>query len=116
MQRLLNPAGGLVFLVIYGSIIISLTGWITRRHTLDKVDFLLASRRVSIPLAAMSIASSWIWAPALFVAAQKAYEQGIAGLFWFAFPNFLALIVFAPFGLKIRKLLPLGYTLPQYMG
>jgi urea-proton symporter len=116
MQRLLDPAGGVIFLAIYGAIIISLTAFIARRHPLDKVDFLLASRRVSIPLAAMSIASSWIWAPALFVAAQKAYEQGIAGLFWFAFPNFLALIVFAPFGLKIRKLLPLGYTLPQYMG
>ena len=116
MPRFLSPMGGLTFLVIYGVCIISLTTWIARRHRLDKVDFLLASRKLGMLFAATSIASSWIWAPALFVAAQKAYEQGVAGLFWFIAPNFLALIVFAPFALRIRKRLPLGYTLPQYMG
>src|SRR6185436_5095789 len=115
MPRFLSPMGGLTFLVIYGICIISLTTWIARRHRLDKVDFLLASRKLGMLFAATSIASSWIWAPALFVAAQKAYEQGVAGLFWFIAPNFLALIVFAPFALRIRKRLPLGYTLPQYM-
>jgi SSS family transporter len=113
--RFFNPTGGLIFLAVYGAAIISLTTWIARRHTLDKVDFLLASRKLGVLPAAMSISSSWIWAPALFVAAQKAYEQGLAGVFWFTFPNFLALVVFAPFAFRIRKRLPLGYTLPQYM-
>ena len=64
----------------------------------------------------MSIAASWIWAPALFIASQKAYEQGIAGLFWFTFPNVMALVVFAPLALRIRERFPSGYTLPQFMG
>ena len=34
-----------------------------------------------------SIAASWIWAPALFVSVQLAYEKGIAGIFWFTIPN-----------------------------
>src|ERR1041384_4884425 len=116
MPRFLSPMGGLTFLVIYGVCIISLTTWIARRHRFDKVYFLLSRRELGMFFSATSKASAWVLAAALFVAAQKAYEQGVAGLFWFIAPNFLALIVFAPFALRIRKRLPLGYTLPQYMG
>lgn len=116
MQNVLTPTGGLIFLIVYGISITALTTWIARRHVLDKVDFLLANRKLGLLFAATSIASSWIWAPALFLSAQKAYEQGIAGAFWFIVPNFLALAVFAPLAYRVRKCLPLGYTLPQYMG
>ncbi|MFA6797465.1 MAG: hypothetical protein WCR40_02060 [Candidatus Paceibacterota bacterium] len=51
----------------------------------------------------------------MFVAAQKSFEQGLSGAFWFIFPNFLALLVFAPFALKVRKILPKGYTFPQFI-
>ncbi len=115
MENVLSPAGGLVFLAAYGAAIIGFTTWLTRGYSRDKVEFLLANRNLGMWPAAMSIASSWIWAPALFLSAQKAYEQGVSGLFWFAMPNLLALVVFAPLALQIRKKLPLGYTLPQLM-
>lgn len=115
MTNVLSPIGGLIFLSVYGLTIIWFTGWIARRYTRDKVEFLLANRNLRMLPAAMTIASSWIWAPALFLSAQKAYEEGVAGLFWFVTPNFLALVVFAPLGLRIRRKLPFGYTLPQLM-
>jgi urea-proton symporter len=85
------------------------------RKRLTKSGFLVADREVTMLKGAFSIASSWIWAPALFVSAQKAYEQGIVGLFWFTVPNVLCLIVFAYFAVIIRNKVPLGYTLSGYM-
>ena len=115
MQNVLTPTGGLLFLVVYGAIMIGLTAWVGRGHKRDKAEFLLASRSIGVLPGAMSIAASWIWAPALFIASQMAYERGIAGLFWFTFPNVMSLVLFAPLALKIRRSLPHGYTLPQFM-
>lgn len=39
-------------------------------------------------------ASTWIWAPALFVSSSVAYYYGLAGLAIFLIPNILCLILF----------------------
>jgi len=75
-MQVLSPTGGLIFLIVYGVAMVALTAWFGRGHKKDKSEFLLASRGIGVLPGAMSIAASWIWAPALFVAAQKAYEQG----------------------------------------
>ena len=114
-MQVLTPTGGIVFLIVYGAAMIALTAWFGRGHKKDKTEFLLASRGIGVLAGAMSIAASWIWAPALFVAAQIAYEQGTPGLLWFTLPNVLSLVVFAPLAFRIRKVLPAGYTLPEFM-
>ena len=43
---------------------------------------------------ASSIAATWIWAPAIFVASSIAHNDGIYGLLWFLIPNMLTLIIF----------------------
>ena len=115
MNNILSSSQGVVFLVAYGITMIAITAWFGRGHKKDQSEFLLASREIGVLPGALSIAASWIWAPALFIASQKAYEQGVAGVFWFTVPNVLALLLFAPLALKIRKVLPKGYTLPQFM-
>ena len=80
-----------------------------------KVFFLAANRDVRFLPSAFSIAATWIWAPALFVSAQKAYQQGIVGLFWFTVPNVLCLILFSFFAERIRKQMPFGFTISDYM-
>jgi len=94
---------------------LGLAFWSKYRHQQDRTEFLLAGRKVGVTFGAMSAAVSWIWAPALFIGSQKAYEQGVAGLFSFAFPNFFALIFFSFIALKARKIFPNGFTLPQLM-
>jgi urea-proton symporter len=66
-------------------------------------------------LGGASIAASWIWAPALFVSIQMAYQKGLAGIFWFTVPNVMALAIFAFLAPRIRHQLPEGYTFPQYI-
>jgi len=115
MDNTLTPSGGFIFLVIYAGVMIALTAWAGRGKAKDNAEFLLAGRSIGPVPGAMSIAASWIWAPALFIASQQAYDQGLPGLFWFTAPNVLSLILFAPLALKIRRTFPSGYTLPQFI-
>jgi len=80
-----------------------------------KSEFLVANRNASWIMTAFSMAATWIWAPALFVAAEKAYTQGIVGVFWFVVPNVLTLVLFAFFANQMRKLRPEGWTFSDYI-
>ncbi len=80
-----------------------------------KDAFLVANRKLGWFNGGISIAASWIWAPALFISSQIAYQKGLAGIFWFTLPNIIALAIFAFLAPKIRSLMPKGYTLPQFI-
>ncbi len=68
---------------------------------MEKERFLLNSRKSSIHHMAFSIASSWIWAPALIISAQKGFTHGLFGTLSFLIPNFITLIIF---GILINKI------------
>ena len=107
---------GYTFLVVFGICMVLITQTYARWKKQDtKEGFLVAGRKVNWLIGGSSIAASWIWAPALFVSVQLAYQKGLAGIFWFTFPNVIALALFAFLAPRIRKLLPEGYTLPQYI-
>lgn len=113
MEQTLSPLGGLLVLLAF-AIVVNLIAWfVARGRRKDIEEFLVADRQMGVLPTSLSIAASWIWAPALFVAAQKAYEQGCAGLFWYCVPNFLSLVVFGLMALKLRQRIPKGYTFPQ---
>lgn len=103
----------------FGAILFLLSLWFSRKD-LGKRErfkdiFLVTNRNTGFFSAGFSIASTWIWAPALFISAQKAYEQGIVGFMWFFIPNVLCLIIFAFFAEKLRNQMPQGYTLTEYI-
>lgn len=87
----------------------------TTKHQQTKESFFAASRGVPLWPAAISIAASWVWAPALFTSAEQAFTNGWMGLAWFTIPNILVLIVFAWFAERMRGRLPDGFTLSGYM-
>jgi len=94
---------------------ISLVYFLTKRKEINNEKFLVANREVSWWRGAFSIAVSWIWAPAIFIVSLQAYTQGIAGAFWFIVPNILCFFVFAPMAIRLRRLMPEGYTLPEFI-
>ena len=104
----------IMVLIGYAVIMIGATVMLTKKET-DVIRFCVGNRDTSWPVAALSIAATWIWAPALFVSTENAYTKGFAGLFWFLVPNVLCLILFIPFARKIREQLPEGITLSGYM-
>lgn len=105
---------GIIVLIIYAALMLGATVIFTKR-TKDAESFHVADRRIGAVTGAMSIAATWIWAPALFVSAEKAYTSGIPGLFWFLVPNVLCLIFFIPFAKRMRAKYPNGITLTGYM-
>lgn len=86
-----------------------------RKREKTKEEFLVANRSMPWLLTAFSMAATWVWAPSMFVASEKAYTQGIAGVFWFVIPNVLTLVLFAFFANRMRKLRPEGWTFSDYI-
>ncbi len=114
----LSPFQGLLVIAFFGIVMFILT-WVTTRSTIwtsTQNGFLYAGRSVTSVPAAFSIAASWVWAPALFVSVQKSYELGLSGLFWFTAPNVVAVIIYAFLGPSIRKKLPGGFSIPDWIG
>jgi len=72
-------------------------------RTNDLSTFLTSNGNENSNFMAMSIAASWIWAPALFISAQQAYLNGIVGLFWFTVPNIATLIIFGLIACRVRE-------------
>lgn len=87
---------------------------LTRKEN-SKEGFFVGNRKTGTISSAMSIAATWIWAPALFTSAEKAYLNGWVGLFWFLIPNVVCLILFIPFARRIRQAMPEGITLSGFM-
>lgn len=104
----------IILLTVYAVLMIAVTLLFTKKSK-DMESFYVGNRNMGVLRAAMSIAATWIWAPALFVSAEKAYSNGFAGLFWFLVPNVLCLILFIPFAKKIREIMPNGVTLSGFM-
>src|ERR1035438_10273689 len=113
----LSTGQGLAVIVVFGVAMALLTLKAARNRTWSSSlsGFLYAERDVSTLPAAFSIAASWIWAPALFVSVQKSYELGLAGLFWFTAPNVLAVFIYIVLGPAIRRRIPGGFSIPDWM-
>ena len=96
---------GVTILFVYAVIMILATVILTKKEK-NVERFCVGSRSENWLMSALSIAATWIWAPALFVSTEKAYSTGWVGLFWFLVPNALCLVIFIPFAKRIRKEMP----------
>lgn len=104
----------LIVLLTYAAVMLGATVFMTKKEN-DIEKFCVGNRNTGWMASALSIAATWIWAPALFTSTENAYTKGFAGLFWFLVPNVLCLILFIPFAKKIREEMPYGITLSGYM-
>jgi Na+/proline symporter len=114
-MQIFSPFEGLAILAGYAAVVSAFVWFFSRGFVFSKASFLVANREISKSQAAPSIAASWVWAPALFLGAQMAYDYGWVGVFWFLVPNVLCLILFSFFAKRIRELFPDGFTLSGYM-
>jgi Na+/proline symporter len=106
-----------ILVLIFFSISMILVTWFFTRHKgLTNEYFLVSNRNIHWLIGAGSLAASWIWAPALFVSSQQAYQLGLPGIFWFVFPNVIAVAIYFWLAPRIREKFPQGHTLPEYIG
>lgn len=104
----------LIVLLSYAAVMLGSTVLMTKKEN-NIARFCVGNRNTGWLISALSIAATWIWAPALFTSTENAYTKGFAGLFWFLVPNVLCLILFIPFAKRIREEMPEGITLSGYM-
>lgn len=104
-----------VYILFFYFLVMMVTSYFLTRKQDSLQGFLVGNRNMGTVQSAMSIAATWIWAPALFVSAEKAYSNGWPGLFWFVVPNILCLLAFIPFAKRIREQMPEGFSLAGYM-
>lgn len=104
---------GVLLLAGYFVVLMLLVRFISEKGT--KESYLVAERKMPWWIAAFSIAATWVWAPSMFVAAEKAYTQGLPGVFWFVVPNVLTLVLFGFFASWMRKIKPYGWTFSAFI-
>lgn len=104
----------LIVLLAYAAVMLGVTVFMTKKEN-NIERFCVGDRNTGWMVSALSIAATWIWAPALFTSTENAYTKGFAGLFWFLVPNVLCLMLFIPFAKRIREEIPEGITLSGYM-
>ncbi len=112
MHTPIDTQTGWSLLALYG---LAMTGivWLMTKREQTAEQHLVADRAVGSWSGAFSMAVTWIWAPAIFVCSQKSYEQGLAGIFWFTLPNIVCFLTFVPVALKVRRMMPSCYSLPD---
>ena len=110
----LTPQTGYILMISYGLFMFGLS-YFYLKGSKTNTNFLVADRKVGFMKSGFSTAATWIWAPALFIASQKAYQQGLPGVCWFTVPNILCLCIFAYFAHYLRNKFKNGFTLAQYM-
>lgn len=113
-MEVLNSFQGLMLILGYFLAMVVIIALLKKRAQ-TKAEFLVANHSSAWVLTAFSMAATWVWAPSMFTAAEKAYTQGFAGVFWFVVPNVLTLILFAFFAKKMRDLRPNGWTFSDYI-
>ena len=73
---------GFIVLAAYTALMLAVTVCLSRKSKTAE-SFHVADRKIGMVRSAMSIAATWIWAPALFTSAEKAYTNGWPGQrFW----------------------------------
>lgn len=113
-MQVLSQFQGLLLIAVYFLAMIGIVLLLKRRKQ-DKAEYLAVGHKAPWLATAFSMAATWVWAPSMFTAAEKAYLQGFAGVFWFVVPNVLTLILFAFFAKQMRDLRPDGWTFSDYI-
>lgn len=104
----LDPNLGFILLGIFSVIWVGL-GFYWGSRSKDLEGFMLAGRNVGLALGAATAMATWVTSNTIMLAPQFALQHGIWGVMAYATASF-GLILFAPLALRIRRLMPNGFT------
>lgn len=113
-MNVLSQAQGWLLIGVFFIAMFSVLAFLPKSKKTKKF-FLVGNRNVPWFIMGLSMAATWVWAPSMFTAAEKAYTQGFAGLFWFVVPNVITLLLFGYFATKMRERKPNGWTFSYHM-
>lgn len=104
----INQGTGYVIVIALGLLWVAL-GLYWGRKAKDSEGFMLAGRNVGVSLGAATAMATWVTSNTMMVAPLLALKMGVWGMLAYACASF-GLMLFAPLSMRIKKLLPDGFT------
>lgn len=116
----LEPFGGpwllLGLVICFLAVNYALSAVFAKNMNATKSQFLVASRDLNQWQASLSIAASYLWAPAFFITATLGYTRGWQGVMYFLLGNGLALCIFGLMVNRICKRWSSEFTISDFFG
>ncbi len=104
----LSSQTSLLILAVFSVVWIGFGVYLGRKNK-TLTDSMVAGRNVGLALATATAMATWVTSNTTMTAPQLTYQLGIWGMFGYSL-GAIGLILFAPLAVRIRKLLPEGYT------
>ncbi|MEZ5327808.1 MAG: hypothetical protein R3F19_22410 [Verrucomicrobiales bacterium] len=104
----ISPTTGWIIVGLLGALWIALGFWLGRKAQTSE-GFMLAGRNVGLSLGSATAMATWVTSNTTMLAPVMALTLGVWGMLAYSTASF-GLMLFAFFAIRIRKLLPQGYT------
>lgn len=111
----LTPALGYALMIGLGlaSLVIALI--VRSKLVRNTHDFIISDRKIGFGFGVGSVISVWTWSMAVMMTSAMTFQWGLSGLFWFVVPNGLAIMLLIPFTRVLRRQMPNGYTISEFV-
>lgn len=110
----LSPGIGIALMLGLGALMF-IVAFAVRTMVKNTHDFVIADRRIGFGFGVGSVIAVWTWSMAVMMSSAQAFSFGTSGLLWFVVPNGLAVMVMVPFALRLRRQMPAGYTIVEFI-
>ena len=111
----LTPSLGFVVMVGLSLFSMAIALLVRRRLVRNTHDFIISDRKVGFGFGVGSLIAVWTWAMAVMMSAAMTFQWGLSGLFWFVVPNGFAVMALIPFTRILRRHMPEGYTISEFI-
>jgi urea-proton symporter len=111
----LTPTLGYIVMIGLGAFSLIIALIVRTKLIRTTRDFVASDKRIGLGFGVGSLISVWTWAMAVMMSTGLTYAFGIAGLFWFVVPNGFAVMLCTPFARYLRKHMPQGYTISEFI-
>jgi Na+/proline symporter len=111
----LTPTLGFASMIGLGLFSLALSYGVKTLLVRNTHDFIIADRRVGFGFGVGSVIAVWTWAMAVMMSSAMTFNWGLSGLFWFVVPNGFAVMAMIPFARILRKNMPEGYTISEFI-
>jgi Na+/proline symporter len=110
----LSPGVGYALMLGLG-VFMFVVAFVVKSMVRNTHDFVIADRRIGFGFGVGSIIAVWTWSMAVMMSSAQAFTWGTSGLIWFVVPNGLAVMVMVPFAVRLRRQMPAGYTIVEFI-
>jgi Na+/proline symporter len=111
----LGPTEGVVTLIGLGLVMLTVSYYAKWKLVRNTHDFVIAGRQLGLGFGIAGLLSVWTWVIGILLPIGVTFKYGLSGLFWFTVPNGAAVIAVIPFAKKLRRLMPHGYTISEFI-